>query len=60
VLIDVSQALISTHVARLLDRSGFILFIVLWDIVHAGFLQLLAWKEFPCDTVEAQSISQVS
>jgi len=38
---------------------GFILFIVLWDIAHAVFLQLLACKEPPCDGVEAQSISQV-
>jgi len=33
---------------------GFILFIVLWDIAHAVFLQLLACKEPPCDGVEAQ------
>ena len=33
---------------------GFSLFIVLWDIAHAAFLQLLACKELPCDGVEAQ------
>jgi len=33
---------------------GFSLFIVLWDIGHAAFLQLLACKEPPCDGVEAQ------
>jgi len=33
---------------------GFILFIVLWDIAHTEFLQLLACKEPPCDGVEAQ------
>ena len=33
---------------------GFSLFIVLWDIAHAAFLQLLACKEPPCDGVEAQ------
>jgi len=33
---------------------GCILFIVLWDIVHAAFLQLLVCKEPPCDGVEAQ------
>ena len=68
VLIYVSQALINTRVARFLDRSrfilfiglywfyfiGFILFIVLWDIAHEVFLQLLACKEPPCDGVEAQ------
>jgi len=57
---DISQVLIITRVARFLDRSGFILFIVLWDIAHAAFLQLLACKEPPCDGVEAQYISQVS
>jgi len=31
-----------------------ILFIVLWDIAQAAFLQLLACKEPPCDGVEAQ------
>ena len=31
----------------------YILFIVLWDIVHAAFLQLLARMEPPCDGVEA-------
>jgi len=30
---------------------GFSLFIVLWDIAHAAFLQLLACKEPPCDGV---------
>jgi len=33
---------------------GFILFIVLWEIAHAAFLQLLACKEPLCDGVEAQ------
>jgi hypothetical protein len=33
---------------------GFIVFIVLWDIAHAEFLQLLACKEPSCDGVEAQ------
>jgi hypothetical protein len=42
------------------DFIGFILFIVLWDIAHAVFLQLLAWKEPLCDGVEAQYIAQVS
>jgi len=32
----------------------FSLFVVLWDIAHAAFLQLLACKEPPCDGVEAQ------
>jgi len=62
VLIHFSQALFITCVARFLDCSGFIfhLFIVLWHIAHAMFLQLLACKEPPCDGVEAQEISQVS
>jgi len=54
VLIYLSQALIITRIARFLDCSGFILYIVLWEIVHAVFLQLLACKEPPCDGVEAQ------
>ena len=33
---------------------GFSLFIVLWDIAHSAFLQLLACKKPPCDGVEAQ------
>jgi len=33
---------------------GFSLFIVLWNIAHAGFLQLLACNEPLCDRVEAQ------
>jgi len=33
---------------------GFSLFIVLWDIAHAAFLQLLAYKEPPSDGVEAE------
>jgi hypothetical protein len=33
---------------------GFSLFIVLWDITHAAFLQLLACKECPGDSVEDQ------
>jgi len=39
---------------------GLNLFIVLWDIANAVFLQLLACKEPPCDGDEAQYISQVS
>ena len=37
-LIHLSQPLIISHIVRFLDRPGFILFIVLWDITHAGFL----------------------
>ena len=37
-----------------------ILFIVLCDIVHAAFLQLLARKELSSDGVEDQYISRVS
>ena len=33
---------------------GLILFIVLWNIVHAAFLKLLASKQPPCAGVEAQ------
>jgi hypothetical protein len=33
---------------------GSILFIVLWDMVHAAFLQRLASKEPHCSGVEAQ------
>jgi len=56
VLIYLSQTLIITCVARNLNCSGYIfdLFIVLWDIARAVFLQLLAYKEPPCDCVEAQ------
>ena len=56
VLIYLSQPSIITCVTRFLDCSGFIfyLFIVLWDIAHAVFLQLLACEEPPCDGVEAQ------
>jgi len=45
VLIYLSQASSITRIARFLDCSGciFFLFIVLWDIAHAVFLQLLAW-----------------
>jgi hypothetical protein len=32
----------------------FSLFIVLWDIAHVAFVQLLACKEPPSDVVEAQ------
>jgi len=39
---------------------GFILFIVLWDIAHAVFLQLLAYREPHIYGVEAEWISQVS
>jgi hypothetical protein len=44
ILIYLSQALIITRVARFLDCLGciFYLFIVLWNIVHAVFSQLLA------------------
>jgi hypothetical protein len=55
VLIYLSQALIIIPVARFLDCSQFILFIVLWNIMYAVFLQLLAYKEPSCDdAVEAQ------
>jgi len=59
--IYLSQASIITRVARFLDCSGFLfyLFIVLCDIAHAVFLQLLACKEPPCDGVDVQSISHV-
>jgi hypothetical protein len=33
---------------------GFILFIKLWDIAHAVFLQHLPCKKPHCDVVEAQ------
>jgi len=33
---------------------GFSLFIVVWDIAQAAFLQLLGCKKPPCDGVEAQ------
>jgi hypothetical protein len=33
---------------------GFSLFIVLWDIGHVAYLQLLGCKEPPCDGVLAQ------
>jgi hypothetical protein len=33
---------------------GLTLFIVLWNIVHAAFLELLTCKEPPCEGVEAQ------
>jgi len=33
---------------------GFSLFIVVWNITHVAFLQLLAGKEPPCDCIEAQ------
>ena len=44
VLIYLSQALSITRIARFLNCSEFIvyLFIVLWDMAHALFLQLLA------------------
>ena len=47
---------------EVLDCSAFIfsLFIALWDIAYAVFLQLLACKEPPCDGVEAQYITPVS
>jgi len=56
VLIYLSQGLIITRIARFLDCSRFIvyLFIVLWHIAHAVFLQLLGCKEPPCDGVQAQ------
>jgi len=67
-LINLSEALIVTRVVRFLDPLrfslflgfvlvlffGFILFIVLWHITHAAFLQLLVCKKPPCDDVEAQ------
>jgi hypothetical protein len=51
-----SQVLIITRGARVLDCEGFIiyLFIVFWDIADAVFLQLLPCKDPPCDGVEAQ------
>jgi hypothetical protein len=54
VLIYVSQALIITRATRGLNRSVYISFLVLWDITHAAFLQLLACKEPLCDGVEAK------
>ena len=56
VLINISQALIITHVVRLLDCSGLIFYLVIvsWDIAHTVFLQLLVCKEPPCDGVNAQ------
>jgi hypothetical protein len=44
ILINLFQALIITHVVRFSDcsRCTVYLFIVLWAIVHAVFLQLLA------------------
>jgi len=36
---------------------SFILFIVLWDITQTAFFQVLAYKEPPCDGVEAQYVS---
>jgi len=43
VLIYLSQALIIIHVANFLNCAEciFFFFIVLWDIAHAEFLQLL-------------------
>jgi hypothetical protein len=37
-----------------LRRVSVYLFIVLWYVMHAVFLQLQACKEPPCDGVEAQ------
>jgi hypothetical protein len=54
VLIDLSQALVITYVARYLDHPGIILFIALWDNAHAALSQHLACKEPPCNGVEAQ------
>jgi hypothetical protein len=54
VLIDLSHALNITRVVRFLDRSGFILFIVLCHFAHGAFLQLLASKEAPYDGIEPQ------
>jgi hypothetical protein len=47
---------------NLLDELciGTISFIVIWDIVSAAYLPLLACKEPPCDGIDTQSISQVS
>jgi hypothetical protein len=54
VLMYLSQVLIITGIATVLDCKGFIfnLFIVLLDIGHAVFLRLLACKEPPCDGIE--------
>jgi hypothetical protein len=41
-------------------HNGFILLIVLWDIMHAAFVELLVCKEPPCDDVEDHVIAQVS
>jgi len=50
----IAQGLFYLWVLYWFDFIGYILFIVLWDIAHAAFLQLLASKEPPCDGVEAQ------
>jgi hypothetical protein len=54
--ITVSLGLRMTWGARVLYCEGFIvyLFIVLWDIAHAAYMQPLACKKPPCDGVEAQ------
>jgi hypothetical protein len=49
-----SQTMIITRVARDLDCSVFIIFIVLCDIAHALFLELLACKKPPCNGVDAE------
>jgi hypothetical protein len=55
-IINVCQKWIIICFVRFVDCTGFIfyLFIVLCDIVHAVFLQLLVNKKPPCDGVEAQ------
>jgi hypothetical protein len=50
----IAQGLFYLYVLYWVYFIGFILFIVLWDIAHAVFLQLLACKEPPCDGVEPQ------
>jgi hypothetical protein len=56
VLIYLFQALVVSCMARFFDCSecNFNLFIVLWDITHAVFLQLVVCKEPLHDGVEAQ------
>ena len=50
----IGQGLFYLLVLYRLNCIGFSLLIVLWDIAHAVFLQLLACKEPPCDDMEAQ------
>jgi hypothetical protein len=55
VLINLSKALIIARNARFLDCSGynFYLFLLLWNVAHAVFLQLRPYKERPRDGNEA-------